>query len=96
MIILMIGFLDVVDVNKDSYQIVELYAGEQRLVKLSKGLGLKTASMDRDYDHGDNKATNNSMDMNTSAGFAFLNLILSSYPSRVSLREISLIWVDEL
>ena len=84
MIILMVGFLDVVDVNKDTYQVVELYAGEQRLVKLAKGMGLKTASKDRDFDSGDNKARNNSMDMNTSAGFSFLNLILPLYPSKIS------------
>lgn len=63
-----------VDTSKNEFHILELYAGEQRLVKLAKGLGMKTASMDRDYDvEGDNKSKNNCMDMNTSAGFVFLN-----------------------
>ena len=71
--ILLIGFLDVVDMTKNHFDIIELYAGEQRLVKLSKGLGLKTAALDYLYDYGDNKSKNNSMDMNTSAGFTLLS-----------------------
>ena len=72
--LLLIGFMDVVDLNKESFHVVELYAGEQRLVKLAKGLGLSTASMDRIYDpEGDNTVKNNSMDMNTSGGFTFLD-----------------------
>ena len=60
--------------DKNDYTILELYAGEQRMVKLAKGLGMKTASMDRDYDDGNNKTKNNAMDLNTSAGFLFLTL----------------------
>lgn len=74
--ILLIGFLDVVDINKDEFQFIELYAGQQRLVKLAKGLGFRTAAMDRIYDDGDNKTQNNSMDMNTSAGFTLLYLAI--------------------
>ena len=75
--ILLIGFLDVVDINKDEFQFIELYAGQQRLVKLAKGLKMKTAAMDRDFDTlGDNKSKNNAMDMNTSGGFVFLHPLL--------------------
>ena len=73
-IILLIGYLDVVDMTKNEYDVLELYAGQQRLVKLAKGLGMRTAAMDRDYDTlGDNRSKNNAMDMNTSAGFVFLH-----------------------
>jgi hypothetical protein len=72
--VLLTGFLSFVDMNRNDYTILELYAGEQRLVKLAKGLGMRTASMDRDYDDGDNKKKNNAMDLNTSAGFLFLTL----------------------
>ncbi|CAL1141134.1 unnamed protein product [Cladocopium goreaui] len=56
--------------TKNEYDVLELYAGQQRLVKLAKGLKMKTAAMDRDFDTlGDNKSKNNAMDMNTSGGF---------------------------
>ena len=74
LIILLIGFLDCVDMQKGNFEAIEFYAGQQRMVKLAKGLNLPTASMDYLYDDGDNKSRNNSMDMNTSAGFTFLNL----------------------
>lgn len=74
MTVLLTGFLSFVDMNRNDYTILELYAGEQRLVKLAKGLGMSTACMDRDYDDGDNKKKNNAMDLNTSAGFLFLTL----------------------
>ena len=75
--ILFLGFMDVIDPGKNSFEILEIYAGEQRLVKLSKGLGIPTASMDRDFDPiGDNRSKNNSMDLNTLAGFLFLSLCL--------------------
>ena len=57
--ILLLGFMDVIDPGKNSFEILEIYAGEQRLVKLSKGLGIPTASMDRDFDPiGDNRSKN--------------------------------------
>eukprot|EP00435_Cladocopium_sp_Y103_P070572 s275_g35.t1 len=56
--------------TRNEYEVLELYAGQQRLVKLAKGMGMKAAAMDRDYDTlGDNKSKNNAMDMNTSGGF---------------------------
>ena len=73
-IILLVGHLDFFDINEGQFQVIELYAGEQRMVKLAKGLGLNTASMDKDYDDGDNRSKNNSMDMNTCGGFLFLSL----------------------
>lgn len=76
-IILLIGYLDMVDMTKNEYDVLELYAGQQRLVKLAKGLKMKTAAMDRDFDTlGDNKSKNNAMDMNTSGGFVFLHPLL--------------------
>ena len=77
-IILLIGYLDMVDMTKNEYDVLELYAGQQRLVKLAKGLKMKTAAMDRDFDTlGDNKSKNNAMEMNTSGGFVFLHPLLT-------------------
>ena len=77
-IILLIGYLDMVDMTKNEYDVLELYAGQQRLVKLAKGLKMKTAAMDRDIDTlGDNKSKNNAMDMITSGGFVFLHPLLT-------------------
>ena len=75
LIILLIGFLRCVDLDKGNYEVIEYYAGQQRMFKLARGLGLPAASMDYLYDHGNNRSTNNAMDMNTNAGFLFLNLI---------------------
>lgn len=64
------------------YDILEFYAGQARLARLGKGLGLNVAAMDFLMDtEGDNKRKNNAMDMNTSAGFVFLNPIQSQDPS---------------
>ena len=55
------------------YEVLEFYAGKARLAKLAKALGKNSAAMDFVYDtKGDNSTKNNSMDMNTSAGFTFL------------------------
>ena len=69
--ILMVGYLDFVDISKDSYQTLEFYAGAARMAKLSSHLGGPSAAMDRLYDSGDNKKQNNAMDFNTSGGFLF-------------------------
>ena len=75
--ILLLGFMDMIDIDKNSFEVLEIFAGEQRLVKLAKGLGIPTASMDKAFDPtGDNRTQNNSMDLNTSAGFLFLFLIM--------------------
>ena len=51
-----------VDMNSN-YEVLEYYAG-------ASSFGVKTAAMDIIYDlEGDNKTKNNTMDMNTSAGF---------------------------
>ena len=73
-----------IDLDTEKFHIIELYSGEQRLAKLAKGLGLTTAAMDKMYDVGDNKKTNNAMDMNTSAGFVFLGSC-KHYPSTINL-----------
>ena len=38
--ILLLGFMDMIDIGKNSFEVLEIYAGEQRLVKLAKGLDL--------------------------------------------------------
>ena len=75
LIILMIGFLEPVDLtnNGREYQILEFYAGAARLAKTGHHFGGSVAAMDRLYDTvGDNKAKNNAMDFNTSGGFVYL------------------------
>lgn len=77
----MIGHLNCVDLMNDDqgYQILEFYAGQRRAARLASQLGQKCAAVDIMYDQqGDNKKLNNSMDMNTSGGFAFptCNIIL--------------------
>lgn len=68
-IVLLAGHLGMVDMNSN-YEVLEYYAGAARLAKISSSFGVKTAAMDIIYDlEGDNKTKNNSMDMNTSAGF---------------------------
>ena len=55
------------------YEVLEFYAGAARLAKLAQARGKNAAAMDFLYDtKGDNHTKNNSMDMNTSAGFTFL------------------------
>lgn len=68
----MVGSLDMVDVSKNKYDTLEFYAGAARVAKLTHHLGGHSAAMDKLYCDGDNKARNNSMDLNTSGGFLFL------------------------
>ena len=61
------------DINKNEHEIIEFYAGEKRLAKLGKAMGLSAVAVDQIYDKkGNNRTCNNSMDINTSGGFAFL------------------------
>ena len=60
--------------TRDEFQVLEFYAGQRRLARLATQLGQSCAAMDRDYDMvGDNKRSNNCMDLNTNAGFTFLD-----------------------
>ena len=68
----MVGCLDMVDMTKNHYETLEFFAGAARMAKLSHHLQQPSAAVDKEYDHGDNKKTNNAMDLNTSAGFLFL------------------------
>jgi hypothetical protein len=69
--ILLIGHLNLVEL-KDDYTILEFYAGQRRAARLGTQLGQSCAAMDILYDaEGNNKTRNNSMDINTSAGFTF-------------------------
>lgn len=75
-LILLIGHLNVVkwENPREEYDILEFYAGQARLARLGKAMGLHVAAMDFLMDtEGDNKRKNNATDMNTSAGFVFLN-----------------------
>ena len=68
-IVLLAGHLGMVDTNSN-YEILEFYAGAARLAKIASSFGVETAAMDIIYDvEGDNRTKNNSMDMNTCAGF---------------------------
>jgi len=59
-----------VNVDQNKYDVLEFYAGARRLAKLATGLGQTCVAMDVLYDTlGDNKTTNNSMDINTCGGF---------------------------
>lgn len=72
-----IGYLNLVDMTKNDYEVLEFFAGERRLAKLAQGLGKATASMDKMYDvDGDNIHLSNSMDLNTSGGFVLLSFQL--------------------
>ena len=72
--ILLIGCLHNVDMTRDEFQVLEFYAGQRRLARLATQLGQSCAAMDRDYDMvGDNKRSNNCMDLNTNAGFTVLD-----------------------
>lgn len=82
LIILMIGYLEPVDLtnNGREYQVLEFYAGAARLAKTAHHFGGSVAAMDRLYDTvGDNKSKNNAMDFNTSGGFVLAcTLVLQS------------------
>ncbi len=68
--ILLIACLDMVNLDQNKYDVLEFYAGAQRLAKLAQGLGETSMAMDIMYDtFGDNKSTNNCMDINTCGGF---------------------------
>lgn len=73
MTILCIGYLNIVDMSQDKYEILEFFAGERRLARLANDLGRPTASMDKMYDSANNIDATNCMDLNTSAGFTFLS-----------------------
>ena len=75
MTILLVAFLNVVDINnKNEYEILEFYAGARRISKLASGIGVPSRAMDCLYDHeGDNIQVNNCMDINTSGGFTYLS-----------------------
>ena len=80
----MIGHMEMVDLTKNDYQILEFYAGAKRVAKLGAAMGLRVAAMDKIYDkEGNNITKNNCMDLNTSAGFLFLTLYLLVIISKV-------------
>lgn len=66
--------------------LIEYFAGARRLCKLAHALGCKSVAMDKKYDDGDNRTKNNSMDINTSAGFVQLSSkkILFGFESGIS------------
>ena len=72
-LILYIGQLNLTDLNRSDWEVIEYFAGARRLCKLAHGLGCKSVAMDKTYDDGDNKKKNNCMDINTSAGFVHLS-----------------------
>ena len=75
-VVLLVGYLSLVDVTKSQYQIIELYAGERRLARLASELGQSCAAVDKAYDpEGDNRKRNNCMDINTSGGFTSPNFL---------------------
>ena len=78
--ILLIGYLNYVDLSLDDYQVLEFYAGKRRVAKLASALGFSSAAMDKLYDTtGDNVVTNNCMDINTSGGFLPLTCSSGNY-----------------
>lgn len=59
---------------RGDFEFLEFYAGAARLAKIAAMMGRRAAAMDKLYDKvGDNIKKNNSMDMNTNAGFMSLN-----------------------
>ena len=85
-LILYIGQLNLTDLDRSDWEVIEYFAGARRLCKLAHALGCKSVAMDTKYDDGDNRTKNNSMDINTSAGFVQLSSkkILFGFESGIS------------
>ena len=62
------------------YQVIEMFAGKKRVAKLGKAIGLVTCAHDILYDKSfkpkRKRSPKSSMDINDSAGFLFLELVL--------------------
>ena len=85
-LILYIGQLNLTDLDRSDWEVIEYFAGARRLCKLAHALGCKSVAMDKKYDDGDNRTKNNSMDINTSTGFVQLSSkkILFGFESGIS------------